>query len=383
MKTSYSPWGVRSILQNTTGFNIPRGYTMHEHLDEFGLINMNARLYDPYIARFLSPDPYIQDPENSQNFNRYSYCLNNPLKYTDPSGEFWLELGIGMTISAIVNGFSTKNSGGKFWDGAWKGAIVGGVSSAAGIGVSALTSKFEIIGALSGLFIKGGIQGGAEGLVSGFSNALMNNDMGCFGKGFLQGALTGFISGGIQGGIDGYNNAKMLLQQDGFSGSAFTGRIAHNMNTIQLSMKDIGALQIDESKHCYAYVLEYADNGYGNKRASFFIQLANEVDGYDAIKLACDEKSKMYGNYFMNDFANWESSLEACPNQSTILSITSSSGTNHWVVVTKATFADKVKILGGHNSKRILWSADIWDPIRGHIKNYRNGLSYMGLVIPK
>jgi RHS repeat-associated protein len=64
-----------------------RGYTGHEHLTQFGLINMNARLYDPALGRFLSPDPYIQDPTNRQNFNRYSYALNNPLKYTDPSGE--------------------------------------------------------------------------------------------------------------------------------------------------------------------------------------------------------------------------------------------------------------------------------------------------------
>jgi RHS repeat-associated protein len=58
-----------------------------EHWDEFTLINMNGRVYDPVIARFLSPDPYVQAPESSQNFNRYSYCLNNPLNYTDPSGE--------------------------------------------------------------------------------------------------------------------------------------------------------------------------------------------------------------------------------------------------------------------------------------------------------
>jgi hypothetical protein len=48
---------------------------------------MNARLYDAALGRFLSPDPYIQDMTNSQNYNRYSYCLNNPLKYTDPSGD--------------------------------------------------------------------------------------------------------------------------------------------------------------------------------------------------------------------------------------------------------------------------------------------------------
>lgn len=48
----------------------------------------NARLYDAALGRFLSPDPYVQMPDFSQNFNRYSYCLNNPLRYTDPEGEF-------------------------------------------------------------------------------------------------------------------------------------------------------------------------------------------------------------------------------------------------------------------------------------------------------
>jgi RHS repeat-associated protein len=52
----------------------------------FGLINYNARLYDPYSQRFMNPDPDVQDPSNAQNLNRYSYCLNNPLRYTDPSG---------------------------------------------------------------------------------------------------------------------------------------------------------------------------------------------------------------------------------------------------------------------------------------------------------
>ncbi|NVO09211.1 MAG: VCBS repeat-containing protein [Bacteroidales bacterium] len=65
-----------------------RGYTGHEHMCGFGLINMNGRLYDPYLQRFLSPDPFVQSPGNAQNYNRYSYCLNNPLMYTDPSGNF-------------------------------------------------------------------------------------------------------------------------------------------------------------------------------------------------------------------------------------------------------------------------------------------------------
>lgn len=49
---------------------------------------MNGRVYDPAIGRFLSADPYIQFPLNTQSYNRYSYVLNNPLSFTDPSGYF-------------------------------------------------------------------------------------------------------------------------------------------------------------------------------------------------------------------------------------------------------------------------------------------------------
>lgn len=66
-----------------------RGYTGHEHIPYIGLINMNARLYDPMLGRFLSPDPYVQIPDFTQSFNRYGYCLNNPLVYVDKDGEFF------------------------------------------------------------------------------------------------------------------------------------------------------------------------------------------------------------------------------------------------------------------------------------------------------
>jgi hypothetical protein len=70
---------------------------------------MNGRVYDPMIGRFLSPDPYVQAPESSQNFNRYSYALNNPLKYTDPSGYFFLKFLV--TIGQVV----TKTIVGVVW----------------------------------------------------------------------------------------------------------------------------------------------------------------------------------------------------------------------------------------------------------------------------
>lgn len=63
-----------------------RGFTGHEHLPWHGLINMNARLYDPALSRFLSPDPILCSPCNSQSYNSYTYCMNNPLRYVDPLG---------------------------------------------------------------------------------------------------------------------------------------------------------------------------------------------------------------------------------------------------------------------------------------------------------
>jgi RHS repeat-associated protein len=92
-KLSYDAWGNR---RNPDSYSQPftevprlrRGFTGHEQLDTLGLINMNGRMYDPVLGRFLSPDDYVQAPDFTQSFNRYSYCLNNPLMYTDPSGEF-------------------------------------------------------------------------------------------------------------------------------------------------------------------------------------------------------------------------------------------------------------------------------------------------------
>nr|MDA3852922.1 hypothetical protein [Bacteroidales bacterium] len=90
-EVSYDAWGdLRSSdwkSDFTGSLFADRGFTGHEHLPSvFGLIDMNGRMYDPKLGRFLSPDPYVQSAGNSQSFNRYSYCLNNPLMFTDPSG---------------------------------------------------------------------------------------------------------------------------------------------------------------------------------------------------------------------------------------------------------------------------------------------------------
>jgi RHS repeat-associated protein len=63
-----------------------RGYTKHEQLPEFQLINMNGRMYDPITRQMTSPDILEFDILTTQSYNRFAYSLNNPLKYIDPSG---------------------------------------------------------------------------------------------------------------------------------------------------------------------------------------------------------------------------------------------------------------------------------------------------------
>ncbi len=118
---SFDAWGRRRNATNWTytldaydkALFADRGFTGHEYLDDFKLYNMNGRLYDPVVARFLSPDPVVQDPSFTQSLNRYSYCLNNPLKYNDPSGEFWnllLVWGGNYVINWLDNSINKKMS---------------------------------------------------------------------------------------------------------------------------------------------------------------------------------------------------------------------------------------------------------------------------------
>lgn len=215
---SFDAWGNR---RNTASWandasirgNFYRGFTGHEHWDDLGLIDMNGRIYDPVLGMFISIDPNIQDPTNSQNFNRYTYCLNNPLKYTDPTGEFW-NLIIGAVIGGIVNWathgaeFSWEGLG-YFGIGAAAGAlgagIGGGISSAIAGGSfgSGFMGTFAACTATSS-FISGAAIGGGAGLSSGFIAGTGNGLMGGqkFGNALKSGVRDGII-GGVTGGLIG------------------------------------------------------------------------------------------------------------------------------------------------------------------------------------
>lgn len=191
-----------------------RGYCGHEHLPWFGLINMNARLYDPVLGRFLSPDPYVQMPDFTQNFNRYSYCLNNPLKYVDKDGEFF-HLIIGAIVGGIFNwashGFQFNAKGLGYFavgaaigtlsamGGAWSAAAFKAVGVAAGAGIGAVSGG--IIGGASSFLLNG-----ANNLIGG--NNFFDNWKSSLISGAITGAITGAIGGGIAGGKEALKQGK-------------------------------------------------------------------------------------------------------------------------------------------------------------------------------
>lgn len=191
---TYDPWGKQAVTRNDIGFY--RGYCGHEMITEFSLINMNGRIYDPVLGRFISPDNYVQEPENPQNYNRYSYCMNNPVKYTDPSGEFAIlgYLAIAAAIGGTANVISNSGNIDTFGDFiSYFG--VGAIAGVAGAGVTIATAGGGT-GFLIGAF-SGALGGAAGGLVLGGGNALID------GGSILEGAMFGMFSGTISGALFG------------------------------------------------------------------------------------------------------------------------------------------------------------------------------------
>ena len=209
---AFDPWGNRRNPANwtqpdsRTSWIVNRGFTMHEHLDAFGIINMNGRVYDPLTAQFFSPDPYLQAPNNWLNYNRYSYALNNPLKYTDPSGEaFGIDDAIIMAAFIYLSGmqanfsYAAEHGTNPFNPGNWNWSsahtyisMAGGAMMGAGVlGYSIPYTQ------VPGMITNGLLQGGIQVSLNGIGNLtegrnFFNNWYWSAGMGFLSGAISGY-----------------------------------------------------------------------------------------------------------------------------------------------------------------------------------------------
>lgn len=266
-ENSYDPWGrlrnpeTKEIysLGTEPELMLGRGYTGHEHLTWFGLINMNARLYDPVLGRFLSPDPFVQMPDFTQNFNRYSYCLNNPLVYVDENGEFVFSIFLGPLGAVIdaacwgaVTGAATYTLSVAFSDGGFDNWDWNSFGSSAGWGALSGAVSFgigELYGALgnfAGDFCTNLLNSATHGIAQGGINCLKGGD---FGTGFVSGML-GSLSADFMMGQNFTTGETLLLSAvSGGFGSVMTGGNFWEGASIGLTTAGLNHLQHQSGRH--------------------------------------------------------------------------------------------------------------------------------------
>jgi len=162
---------------------------------------MNGRVYDSRIGRFLQVDPFVQEPGNAQNHNRYTYLWNNPLNATDPSGFIgikerqWAAVVVAVVAfyfcpacSASVYGAAATGAVvGGIATGSWKGALYGAFSSALTFGIfnaSGGTVYTKALAVASSGGVLSSLQGGS------FGNAFLSAGVSALAPGAIGSVIT-------------------------------------------------------------------------------------------------------------------------------------------------------------------------------------------------
>lgn len=270
---------------------VDRGYTSHEHFAEVGLIHMNGRLYDPLLRRFLNADENIQDPANTQNYNKYGYVLNNPLMYNDPSGELFAILGLTPLLSAIIIGATVGLASYVITGlitgqeisllGAFKATLFGAVSGAVTFGIGTqfkvameglqmanhLVKAAAQVGLVLAQAVAHGVTQGALSLMQG-GNATMGAISGAFGslgasafgagmKGigletFANSAAGTVLSGMVLGGV-----GSELVGGNFWQGAVIGGIVAglnHTLHATQIKSSANVYIETDGVGHVFVEI---------------------------------------------------------------------------------------------------------------------------------
>jgi RHS repeat-associated protein len=215
----YDAWGAR---RRPGGAPVPvssaepvgrRGFTGHEAIPSVGLVNMNGRVYDPALGRFLSPDPNVQFAADLQSYNRYSYVHNNPLRYTDPTG-FFLSGTFGSWVNLTLSTLSIT-------------VCVGSGGSGCGIAFSIAAALYNASAALAGgaslghVMLSTAIGLAAERFGGLYGEAMaraLGGAMGPVMGGAVSEVITSTITTGLQGGDLGRNVVAGAAQGAFFAG---------------------------------------------------------------------------------------------------------------------------------------------------------------------
>jgi RHS repeat-associated protein len=314
-RDSYDAWGMRRCPNATagclTGSVTTRGFTAQEEIDSLGLVNLNARVYDPQIGRFMTADSMVPYPLDGQSYNRFSYVENNPLAFIDPSGHADLcsEDGPG-ACKTLVTGYTNTACFGCSGQG-WTTDAAGNLATAASqgfesisIGISGLDGVTQTVSIdfrasdLSAFLSEGGISTGAS-----------------FGGGGDGGAMGGaanesgsFASGAANSG-----------------GGMSDGQIANNgTGSSQSTDGPIETVEVDAER-------EYVDNG-GFQRTAWnwqtldYTNLFSSRDGAWMIKWSLSQKSSKGGWIVQHIIANfagvkynyWEAWQVSAGDQTTV-----------------------------------------------------------------
>lgn len=227
----------RNII-STTSLLVERGYTGHEYFAEVGIIHMNGRLYDPLLRRFLNADENIQDPTNTQNYNKYGYVLNNPLMYNDPSGEFAFAVLVAVmakaafsaivitavtyTATALIKGNWTVSG---FFRSISSSAITGMVSGALSFGIGTLFQVASIansLGTTGVVLARAGLHAVSMGVLSSVTG-------GSFWSGAASGAFASLAGDFLKAPSDGFFDFNPLRSK---TGMLITGSISGGVGSV-------------------------------------------------------------------------------------------------------------------------------------------------------
>ena len=213
----FDAWGARVEVNNGQSIGSSslasllaetnRGFTQHEMLDEVGLIHMNGRVYDPSLGRFLQADPFVQAPTETQNLNRYSYAVNNPLNAIDPSGfihwNYLKKKYLKQAIAVVVTVVAFVACGPACSAGSWKAFAVGAATGLFGAYINGARGSSLFKAAVAG-GIGGSLGGGFGGelyartvtsaVVGGITSVISG---GKFGHGFVAAGLSAGVTGKV------------------------------------------------------------------------------------------------------------------------------------------------------------------------------------------
>ena len=231
----YKPWGENRYTSGTTLTTFR--FTGQRQESGIGLYFYNARWYDPYLNRWIQPDTIIPNPNNTLDWDRYSYTKNNPIRYNDPTGH-WIESAFDIA-SIAYDVYDISKNGLNWGTGLALAADIGSLIlpgvTGGGLAVRALSHADEVVDAARVVDAAGDA---AQTINQGINTVQAANQ--------VTNGLSAF-SAASEYGIKSYNDLRTLTKG--------TGLEAHHLieqrfaKTLGLNPGDIPSIALTQKEH--------------------------------------------------------------------------------------------------------------------------------------